>query len=280
MKTSLFRKTILTLIIIMSLPAIAQQKVTKILAIGNSFSRDAVEQYLWDLADAGKEKCIIGNLYIGGCPIDRHVENARNNNPAYEYRKIGIDGIRVQTDNKKLDDALQEEKWDIVTVQQASYDSGNYNSFALLPELISYIRARVPYNTKILFHQTWAYAQTSNHSGFKKYGNSQIRMYRAICECSEKAARDNNLNGIIPAGTAIQIARSTELGDNLNADGYHLDHLVGRYIAACTWYEYIFKHKVKGNRFAPKGMTKKQKRLSQKSAHAACRKAIHNLTLT
>lgn len=135
-----------------------------------------------------------------------------------------------------------------------------------------HIYARVPFYTKVLFHQTWAYAQTSNHSGFRRYGNDQMTMYRAISECSAKAARDNNLQGIIPAGTAIQIARSTELGDNLNVDGYHLDHLVGRYIAACTWYEYIFKRKVRGNIFAPAGMTKKQKRLSQKSAHAACSK--------
>lgn len=55
-------------------------------------------------------------------------------------------------------------------------------------------------------------------------------MYRAILECSTKAAYDNNLQGVIPVGTAIQMARSTELGDNLNVDGYHLDHLVGRYM--------------------------------------------------
>ena len=273
MKTSFLRKTMIAVMITVSaVSATAQEKVVKILAVGNSFSRDAVEQYLWDLADADGEKCIIGNLYIGGCPISRHADNARNDAPAYEYRKIGTDGVRVQTDNKRLDEALREELWDVVTVQQASYDSGNYDSFSLLPELVAYIRARVPSYTKVLFHQTWAYAQTSDHSGFRRYGNDQMTMYRAISECSAKAVRDNNLQGIIPAGTAIQIARSTELGDNLNVDGYHLDHLIGRYIAACTWYEYIFKRKVRGNIFAPAGMTKKQKRLSQKSAHAACRK--------
>lgn len=276
MGTSFLQRTMFLVMMIISVSITAQDKVTKILAVGNSFSRDAVEQYLWELAYANGEKCIIGNLYIGGCPINRHVDNARNDTPAYEYRKIGTNGIRIQTDNKRLDEALREEQWDIVTVQQASYDSGNYDSFSLLPELVAYIRARVPSYTKVLFHQTWAYAQTSTHSGFKRYDNNQMTMYRAIVECATKAARENNLQGIIPAGTAIQIARSTELGDNLNADGYHLDHLVGRYIAACTWYEYIFKRNVKGNRFAPKGMTKKQKKLAQYSAHAACRKRFPN----
>lgn len=143
MRTSFLRKTMIAVMITVSaVSATAQEKVMKILAVGNSFSRDAVEQYLWDLADADGEKCIIGNLYIGGCPISRHADNARNDAPAYEYRKIGADGIRVQTDNKRLDEALCEEQWDVVTVQQASYDSGNYDSFSLLPELVAYIRAR------------------------------------------------------------------------------------------------------------------------------------------
>ena len=271
MKTNFLRKTIFLLTVMMSLSVAAQQKTTKILAIGNSFSRDAVEQYLWDLANADKEKCIIGNLYIGGCPIDRHVENARNDAPAYEYRKIGIDGKRVQTDNKRLDDALREEQWDIVTVQQASYDSGIYSSFALLPNLLTYIRARVPYTTKLLFHQTWAYEQTSTPSGFKRYGNDRDNMYSAISECSAKAAADNHLQGIIPAGAAIQMADATELKGNLYADGYHLSHIIGRYIASCTWYEYIFRKKVKGNSYTPKGMTKNQNRNAQSLAHKACR---------
>lgn len=39
-------------------------KVVKILAIGNSFSEDAIEQNLHELADADGVKTIIANLYI------------------------------------------------------------------------------------------------------------------------------------------------------------------------------------------------------------------------
>ena len=49
-----------------------QAKVLKVLAIGNSFSQDAVEQYLYELAAAQGDSLIIGNAYIGGCPIERH----------------------------------------------------------------------------------------------------------------------------------------------------------------------------------------------------------------
>ena len=48
--------------------------VVKILAIGNSFSADAVEQELYGLFAAEGKDVIIGNLYIGGCPLATHAE--------------------------------------------------------------------------------------------------------------------------------------------------------------------------------------------------------------
>lgn len=69
MRTSFLRKTMIAVMITVSaVSATAQEKVMKILAVGNSFSRDAVEQYLWDLADADGEKCIIGNLIYRRMP--------------------------------------------------------------------------------------------------------------------------------------------------------------------------------------------------------------------
>ena len=60
-------------------------KVIKILTIGNSFSEDAVEQHLHDIAKADGVKVIIGNMYIGGCSLERHLNNAKDNKAAYKY---------------------------------------------------------------------------------------------------------------------------------------------------------------------------------------------------
>ena len=45
---------------------LAQDSIVRVLAIGNSFSQDAVEQYLWELAQEAGVKMIIGNAYRGG----------------------------------------------------------------------------------------------------------------------------------------------------------------------------------------------------------------------
>ena len=63
--------TILSLMLLVSIGL--QAKTIKVLAIGNSFSEDAVENYLYELAAAQGDSLVIGNAYIGGCSIDRNL---------------------------------------------------------------------------------------------------------------------------------------------------------------------------------------------------------------
>ena len=248
----------------------AQQKTVRILAIGNSFSQDAVEQYLHELAEAEGISTIIGNMFIGGCSLERHVKNARDNAPAYAYRKIGTDGKKREKGKMSLEAVLADEAWDYVSLQQASPFSGMYETYEVsLPELIEYVKARLPKKTKLMLHQTWAYASTSRHSGFKNYNCNQLTMYQAIADAVKKAAKANKIKIVIPSGTAIQNARTSFIGDHLNRDGYHLDVKIGRYTAACTWFERIFKHNVVGNPYTPEGLDEARKAVAQKAAHAA-----------
>lgn len=146
----------------------ANNDTIKVLAIGNSFSQDAVEQYLHELGEAEGITMIIGNMFIGGCSLERHVQNIRNNAPAYAYRKVEKDGEKTETRSMTIEKALADEKWDYISVQQASPLSGIYDSYkASLPELVNYIRERIGKETVLMMHQTWAYATNANHTGFK-----------------------------------------------------------------------------------------------------------------
>ncbi|WP_099146223.1 DUF4886 domain-containing protein [Bacteroides sp. KFT8] len=267
-----YRNVVICMCILLLLAggAYAQQKTVRILAIGNSFSQDAVEQYLHELAEAEGISTIIGNMFIGGCSLERHVKNARDNAPAYAYRKIGTDGKKREKGKMSLETVLADEDWDYVSLQQASPFSGMYETYeASLPELIEYVKARLPKKTKLMLHQTWAYASTSKHSGFKNYNCNQLTMYQAIADAVKKAAKANKIKIVIPSGTAIQNARTSFIGDHLNRDGYHLDVKIGRYTAACTWFERIFKRNVVGNPYGPEGLDEARKTVAQKAAHAA-----------
>lgn len=261
----------LVLLLLMVIQAGAATRV-KILAIGNSFSEDAVEQNLHELAAAEGIETIIGNMYIPGCPLELHAQNMKTDARAYRYRKIDVSGKMVQIDSMSLSKALADEDWDYISLQQASQLSGLYDSYQpYLHELIAYIRTHVSSKTRIVFHQTWSYAQNSTRAGYENYGKNQLKMYRAIMKAGQRVMSAEPITLLIPSGTAIQNARTSSYGDTMNRDGFHLNLLYGRYTAACTWFATLFKRKVEGNRYAPEGMTPGQIHISQLSADTAVR---------
>lgn len=253
---------------------LSKDSVIRILAIGNSFSEDAIEHYLYDLAKAGGYKVIIGNLYIGGAPLDLHVKNINEDKKVYDYRKIDVNGNKTKTPKTAISFALADEKWDYISLQQASGKSGLYETYVeSLPTLYNYVKERTTNsNVKYIWHQTWAYAQNSTHKAFKDYGNNQMTMYKGIIDASSKVNNLARFDMVVPSGTAIQNARTSFFGDNLTRDGYHLNLYIGRYVASCTWYEAIFGESVIGNSFVPAKVSDYEAKMGQYAAHAAIKK--------
>ena len=249
----------------------AQKDTLRILAIGNSFSWNAVEQNLSAIALADGKCAIIGNVYIGGCSLERHWNNAQTDNTDYSYRKINQYDVKTTKKGVTLAQALADEPWDIVSFQQASHYSGFPDTYEpYLTELIEYVRARVSPETKLYWHQTWAYARTSTHKAFPNYGSDQDNMYAMIMAASAKACKEHSLT-VIPCGTAMQDLRGTFVGDNVTKDGFHLNNL-GCYTAACTWYQTRFGECVVGNAFRPQYLTEEEVVTAQKAASAAVKK--------
>ncbi|MDY3852413.1 MAG: DUF4886 domain-containing protein [Prevotella sp.] len=260
---------------VLSINTAVAQRVIKVLAIGNSFSEDAVEQYLHELATASGHQLVIGNMYIGGCSLERHYNNSIKNTPDYRYCKITQDGKKTYTQKYTLEKALADEQWDYVSLQQASHFSGQYATYQpFLNHLTAYLKTKLPGKTKLIWHQTWAYQQDSKHNGFANYGRNQQQMYNSIVTTTKQVKKAMRPHFIVPVGTAVQNARTSALGDTLTRDGYHLSWVLGRYIAACTWYEKLFQATVVGNSYAPSSLTPLEKNIAQQAAHKAVRKPL------
>lgn len=245
----------------------------RILAIGNSFSQDAVEQYLWELFHEAGQKVIIGNLYIGGCTLETHYNNALSGDARYAYRKV-VDGVKTEQANVSLLKGLTDEKWDIVSLQQASCSSGQYETYKpYLPYLVTFVKSNVANSSlRLAWHMTWSYAKTSDHAEFPNYDKDQMKMYQMIVSAVQNALRDNHFDYIIPSGTAIQNARTSYMGDSFNRDGNHLEVNYGRYTAACTWFEALSGKSVVGNTYKPASVDESQAAVAQNAAHMAVTK--------
>ncbi|MDR2281663.1 MAG: DUF4886 domain-containing protein [Sphingobacterium sp.] len=243
----------------------------RILTIGNSFSEDAVENYLYDLAKAEGKQVIIGNLYIGDASLAQHAENITKNAAVYSYRKIDKEGKKTTTANQTIANTLANEKWTHISFQQVSSQSGMYDSWAeSLKKVYDYVAPRATHpNIKFMLHQTWAYAKNSTHAGFANYEKNQLTMYQAIVDATNKAKSLVPIEIIIPSGTAIQNGRTSVVEDNFTRDGYHLAIPIGRYTAACTWFEAIFGKSVVGNSFKPDGLSPFEISIAQNAAHMA-----------
>ncbi len=207
----------------------------KILSIGNSFSEDAT-RYLEAMAGG---ELFVRNCYIGGCSLKMHYDNIVADAAAYDYQKDG-EGLHKIA----LSDALTREKWDYVTVQQVSAQSGIYDTYEpYLCELIAYIKEKCP-TAEILFHRTWPYEVGSSNPGFVNYGCDRDAMYEAIVRTTDRVATHYGLP-IIGAGDAVYKAAKLSAFDVANGgvslyrDTFHLGWEYGRYLAALCWYRFF-----------------------------------------
>jgi len=230
----------------------------KILAIGNSFSQDAMNNHLYEvLESAGYEEIVLANMYIGGCSLDTHWSNMNNGTAAYTYyyRDANTSGWRT-TYNQTLETAMNEQDWDYITIQQVSGSSGKSTDYGNLDNCLNWIdENKSNFNAKILWHMTWAYDEATSNSGFTYYNSDQMTMYRKILDTvNEKVASHALIDGIIPSGTSIQNMRTSSLVEPAalcETDGYHLSAQIGDYIAALTWYAYLSGDDVSGVAYQP-----------------------------
>ena len=239
----------------------------KLLGIGNSFSDDAFK-WVYPMIDSmGIEDKAVNNLYIGGCPLYEHLRNMENDLPRYDYRRFERD---ISSTNFKISEALKLEDWQYITLQQSSGDSGIRESFGVLEELLARVNALKPANAKLYWHMTWAYSAKSSNPEFKKYGNDQLAMYNALIDCVKtEVLKFKDFVGVIPSGTAIQNARTSSLGDNMDRDGFHLSMDLGRYIAGLCVVCTILGTDPADIPFAPCGVDPLRRKIAEESVRNA-----------
>ncbi|MCQ2116341.1 MAG: DUF4886 domain-containing protein [Bacteroidales bacterium] len=220
------------------LPELNKESI-KILAIGNSFSVDAM-QYLYPmLKELGFKEIVLGNLYIGSCSLETHTSHITSGAGAYTYYINTSDSWSNSTGNSSVD-VLKSQDWDLISMQQASAVSGVPSSYEpFLTTLIAEVGKHCP-GARLMWHQTWAYQSNSTSSAFPTYGKDQEKMYLAIMDASHKALENHpELKILLPSGTAVQNLRSSFVGDDITRDGHHLSYNIGRFLAGMTWLKAI-----------------------------------------
>ena len=190
------------------------KKNLKVLMIGNSFS-ESVLAYLPQMvkADASRLKLRLRQAYIGGCSIERHLQEYDRALAEPRYRpyltNLPLPGAPRHSKLKweaNVPEMLKEDAWDIVTIQQASHQSWRPETYGKDAErLISIIRELAP-TAEIIVHKTWAYRKDSPL--LAEWHLTQHQMFQRLSAAYDKLATDHKFR-LIPVGEAVELFRQS-----------------------------------------------------------------------
>lgn len=239
------------------------EKGLKIISVGNSFAQDA-QAYLHTLAASAGEEIHSENLMIGGCSLERHAGCLKNNLDDYVLEVNGVSTEKHIT----LREALTKEKWDVVTLQQASHYSFDYGTYMpYLQELSDGVRALCPGAEQVI-HQTWAYEDGSERLTVELGFSTSQEMYDGLEDAYNKAARQLGGARQIPSGLAFRLAQEAGFGP-LHRDTFHAQIPQGRYLLSAVWFTFFTGKNAAEAGFLPEGMTQQEKRLLDRIAYEA-----------
>ena len=281
-------------------------KELKVLTIGNSSSFSVGKNLPMIVHSFPDHKLELTSAYINGCTFEKHVANIKL---AEADRKKGIYTVAVRNSasptrpvefKASLVELLKNQKYDIITIQQASTKSWEWDSYEpFAGELIRYIRKVQP-KAEIVIQQTWAFRADAPH--FRKPTFGQADMYEKLCEANRKLAEKYRLR-VIPMGDAVQLFRESspvkyqipeekmaypnlpssegdavgaslwrkdpKSGENILLNDYRGLNLDGQYMQGCLWFGFLYDEPVEKIKYAPKGMDKEKVALLKECAERA-----------
>ena len=239
-------------------------RTLKILAIGNSFTMDGIG-YLPQMiggADINPREVALYTATMSGASIDDWLEVYDDQRRVHLQRELN--GIRMK--ERGTLQQLLAQPWDVIVIQQSSDKSSRWETYGSLDRYMDVIKADCTNeDMHIAFQQVWSHTPKEDPD-----------MYLGNISCSQKVGQQIGQRWIIPSGEAIQMARCSELNDEmyLTRDNHHLNMGIGQYIASCTWFETlvvpVFHKTIDGCGVRPKGNdTKEEIRKAQECALAA-----------
>lgn len=194
------------------------QKHVRVLTVGNSFTENAT-RYLAEIAGAAGHKLTHKKLTIGGSSLELHAGKA------LAFEKNHRDPGATYTQGESLQQALQSQSWDFVTIQQLSIKSHNVETYRPYAKQLADIIHRYAPQATLLVHQTWAYrkddprfdeSDESDESDVSaNEPATQQAMYQGLSEAYRTITAELSARRI-PVGDAFWIA------DNDSDHGYRV----------------------------------------------------------
>lgn len=277
------------------------KSLLKVLMVGNSFSLSC-RRYLPEIVKSLPDcELKLEIAYIGGCSLERHIHEYETSQQDPEHRPYTDIADRPAS----LQDFLKRDRWDIISIQQASHLSWQPASYQPWAEkLIGIIRETNP-QAEIIIQQTWSYngGDIRINTRQDQWGLDQEGMFSCLDAAYRALARQYGFR-VVPTGLAVQLTRKnsprqlprmdeklkaalvypaalpenddaagncgykdTDNGKVICVDTIHLNRY-GEYLQGCVWAGFLFK-------VSPESITCEPADLPDKARLAKYRTAAH-----
>ena len=201
-------------------------KTLKVLCIGNSYTCDAFSYVPFVMRNiAPQVQFTLGMLHKSASTLQTHYEECFDSCGVYPFfYKYNVSGnwkcYRLYT----LEQALKSDKWDVVIMQQGSTDSRDYS---LYQPYLDYMMAYLDSALNTTYKTGWMLIPAYPDGQELLENSTSNDMFYDIAACTDSVMTLTGMDFLIPCGTAIQNARTTELDrlgywGHLSYEGRHL----------------------------------------------------------
>lgn len=221
----------------------------RILFIGNSFTKDAVEHLPKMVSAADIPTLKMVHLYYGGRTIPEYADGYATKSDYTCYKYNPGTSLWLSYTGYNIQQIVKSDTWDIVCLQEHTGNScgwiWNDTEKNAIQGLIADIRADQNGHTpKFVYIMSQAYFNMDKiGTAQRPYKNftTQDEMFDVIVAQARKVLDQTDVEQIIPTGTVLQNLRTSPLNNDmdLTRDGYHMDYGLSRYAAACAVFESI-----------------------------------------
>lgn len=226
-----------------ALQAELQPDTLRLLAIGNSFSGDALAFLPFMLQQISpRTHVVVGILHQSGAQLSWQLSAFKKDADYDAYYKWTPErGMWFKQSFTNAWSALSDEHWDFVTLQQASLYSVDYTTISPYLQPMAEQLRELGYNGKLAWIITPAYPDGARRLSSMNVNGKPVttsdEMFQAIGKCAMQVMQNPNLDLVLPCGTALQNARHTSLNNyanSLSSDGVHLQSGIPMFVESCA----------------------------------------------
>ncbi|MCD7775461.1 MAG: DUF4886 domain-containing protein [Clostridiales bacterium] len=210
-----------------------------IISIGDEHSVSPC-RYLTKIAKCDGVEITAGSLLLANGTIKRHYESLINDVSFYRFDYYKKGSSRCDSElNYSLAKALTWEDWNYITIQQAGDETADAGSFSpYLKEFKVMLKEMCP-DSILALNETW---------DFRSDGQNQKTIDEMSRNAYVTAAKEAEIDIVLPVGDAFRIARDTSINSYLSEEGCYGSRME-EFLAGAVWYELLTGNDITKNKY-------------------------------